>query len=269
MSISVTSSNHRAWLANQLVRRRRHRGRHEEIVFDPQQLEREGFPFTRPSHLLVIRLGSGRHTKMEHESDVRLVDAEEEGSAGNPHSTGNSILRNTRYGAPKRAGCAAQGAQERRVRGDVYWRYDHQQPDDLRVCCGPVNRGVAISGDAVLMATLDARILAFNRLTGEILWDTPIIDYRDGYAATSAPLVVGDLAVIGVAGGEYGIRGFFDATRSKRDAAPSGITQFPPRENQPWRHGMSNPTKPEVRRDHRCLRRRNEHALLNDRQPSS
>ena len=61
------------------------------------------------------------------------------------------------------------------------------------------------------MATLDARLLAFHRHSGEILWDTEIIDYRDGYAATSAPLVVGDLAIIGVAGGEYGIRGFFDA----------------------------------------------------------
>ena len=95
--------------------------------------------------------------------------------------------------------------------GEPYWRYDHQQPDDLRVCCGPVNRGVAIAGDAVLMATLDARLLAFHRHSGEILWDTEIIDYRDGYSATSAPLVVGDLAIIGVAGGEYGIRGFFDA----------------------------------------------------------
>ncbi len=95
--------------------------------------------------------------------------------------------------------------------GEAYWRYDHPQPADLRVCCGPVNRGVAISGDAVLMATLDARLIAFHRLSGEILWNVEIIDYRDGYAATSAPLIVGGLAVIGVAGGEFGIRGFFDA----------------------------------------------------------
>jgi alcohol dehydrogenase (cytochrome c) len=61
------------------------------------------------------------------------------------------------------------------------------------------------------MATLDARLIAFHRLSGEILWDTEIIDYREGYAATGAPLVVGDLAIIGIAGGEYGIRGFFDA----------------------------------------------------------
>ena len=95
--------------------------------------------------------------------------------------------------------------------GELHWRYDQQQPNDLRVCCGPVNRGVAIAGDAILMATLDARLIAFHRLSGEILWDTEIIDYRDGFAATAAPLVVGDLAIIGIAGGEFGIRGFFDA----------------------------------------------------------
>ena len=53
--------------------------------------------------------------------------------------------------------------------------------------------------------------MAFHRLTGEVLWNTEIIDYRRGFAATSAPLVVGNLVVIGVAGGEFGIRGFFDA----------------------------------------------------------
>jgi alcohol dehydrogenase (cytochrome c) len=95
--------------------------------------------------------------------------------------------------------------------GELHWRYDHQQPNDLLYCCGPVNRGVAIAGDAVLMATLDARLLAFDRHSGEILWDVEIIDYRDGYAATAAPLIVGDLAIVGIAGGEYGIRGFFDA----------------------------------------------------------
>ncbi len=97
------------------------------------------------------------------------------------------------------------------VTGELFWRYDHQQPDDLRVCCGPVNRGVGIAGDAVLMATLDARLIAFHRLSGEILWDTEIIDHREGYAATAAPLIVGNLAIIGIAGGEFGIRGFFDA----------------------------------------------------------
>ena len=95
--------------------------------------------------------------------------------------------------------------------GELHWRYDHQLPDDLRLCCGSVNRGVAIAGDSVLMATLDAKILSFNRLTGEINWETTIVNYADGYSATSMPLIVKDMAIIGIAGGEFGVRGFFDA----------------------------------------------------------
>lgn len=61
------------------------------------------------------------------------------------------------------------------------------------------------------MATLDARLLAFDRLSGELLWDTEIVEYFKGFSATSAPLIVKDLAIIGVGGGEFGVRGFFDA----------------------------------------------------------
>ncbi len=95
--------------------------------------------------------------------------------------------------------------------GELYWRYDHPQPDDLRLCCGPVNRGVGILGDTVMMATLDAHLVALNRLSGKIEWDTQIADYKKGFSVTSAPMVVKNLAIIGVAGGEYGVRGFFDA----------------------------------------------------------
>ncbi len=48
--------------------------------------------------------------------------------------------------------------------GALYWRYDHQYPEDMRICCGPVNRGVAIAGDLIIMAPLDAHLIAFNRL---------------------------------------------------------------------------------------------------------
>ena len=95
--------------------------------------------------------------------------------------------------------------------GEIYWRYDHQQPADLRLCCGTVNRGAAISGDLVLMATLDAKLIAFERLTGEIRWQKTLADYAEGYSATSMPMIVKNLAIIGIAGGEFGVRGFFDA----------------------------------------------------------
>ena len=94
--------------------------------------------------------------------------------------------------------------------GSLLWRYDHQNPSDLRICCGPVNRGVGISGDLVVMGTLDARLLAFNRKTGELVWRTEVAPYATGFSITSAPLIAEGVAVIGIGGGEYGVRGFFD-----------------------------------------------------------
>src|SRR4051812_15781073 len=58
--------------------------------------------------------------------------------------------------------------------GEPLWKYDHPQPDDLRVCCGPTNRGVAIADDKVFMATLDARLVALDRKTGAVVWNTKI-----------------------------------------------------------------------------------------------
>ncbi|NNL86017.1 MAG: PQQ-dependent dehydrogenase, methanol/ethanol family [Myxococcales bacterium] len=94
--------------------------------------------------------------------------------------------------------------------GAVLWRYDHPQPDGLLLCCGPANRGVAIAGDAVIMGTLDARLIAFHRRTGEILWNTEVAPFQDGYSVTSAPFIVNDVAIMGIGGAEYGVRGFFD-----------------------------------------------------------
>ncbi|MCS6925027.1 MAG: PQQ-dependent dehydrogenase, methanol/ethanol family [Candidatus Binatia bacterium] len=95
--------------------------------------------------------------------------------------------------------------------GDPLWKYVHPLPDDLRICCGPGNRGVAIADDKVFMATLDARLVALDRRTGAVVWNVEIDKYTDGYSATLAPLVVKDKIIVGIAGGEYGIRGYIDA----------------------------------------------------------
>ena len=95
--------------------------------------------------------------------------------------------------------------------GKFLWRYDAKLPDDLRLCCGPANRGVAIGGDLVVMSTLDAHLIAFDRMTGKVKWAVELADYKDGFSATAAPLIVNDLVYIGVAGGEFGARGFIDA----------------------------------------------------------
>jgi alcohol dehydrogenase (cytochrome c) len=61
------------------------------------------------------------------------------------------------------------------------------------------------------MVTLDAHLLALERRTGSVVWDVVLADYRQGYSATLAPLVVGDTVIVGISGGEYAVRGFLDA----------------------------------------------------------
>ena len=92
-------------------------------------------------------------------------------------------------------------------------------PEGMDICCGRVNRGFAVLGNRLFMNTLDAHLLAFDMKTGAVVWDSVIDDYKEGYSATSAPLIVKDKVVVGIAGAEYGIRGFidaFDAATGKR-----------------------------------------------------
>jgi alcohol dehydrogenase (cytochrome c) len=95
--------------------------------------------------------------------------------------------------------------------GRPIWMYQRQLPSDIRPCCGRVNRGVAILGDKVFLGTLDAHVIALDAKTGAVIWDVNAADYRAGYSFTVAPLAVKNLIVIGVSGGEYGVRGFIDA----------------------------------------------------------
>ncbi|MFM8534083.1 MAG: PQQ-binding-like beta-propeller repeat protein, partial [Acidimicrobiia bacterium] len=99
--------------------------------------------------------------------------------------------------------------------GRTLWRYRRPMPDDIKVCCGQVNRGVAILGDLVYVGTLDSHLIALDAKTGAVRWDTNVIDYRAGYSITVAPLALKDKIVVGIAGGEYGIRGFLDAYDAK------------------------------------------------------
>jgi len=95
--------------------------------------------------------------------------------------------------------------------GRPIWLYQRQLPADIRPCCGRVNRGVAVLGDKVFLGTLDAHVIALDAKTGNVVWDVNAIDYKLGYSFSLAPLVVKNLVIMGVSGGEYGIRGFIDA----------------------------------------------------------
>ena len=95
--------------------------------------------------------------------------------------------------------------------GRPFWRYQHNPSVDARPCCGRVNRGLAMLGNTLFMATIDSKLLALDAITGQVLWQKTIADASAGYAMTLAPLVVKDKVIVGVAGGEYGIRGFIAA----------------------------------------------------------
>ncbi|MDH3508851.1 MAG: PQQ-binding-like beta-propeller repeat protein, partial [Gammaproteobacteria bacterium] len=95
--------------------------------------------------------------------------------------------------------------------GRPFWEYRRELPENLTACCGLVNRGFAMLGDKLFMVTLDAHLLAFDSATGRIVWDATLADYSIGYAATIAPIAANGNIIVGVAGGEFGIRGFIDA----------------------------------------------------------
>ena len=102
--------------------------------------------------------------------------------------------------------------------GAVKWIYSYSPSREARVCCGRINRGVAILGNTLYMGTIDAHLVAVDARDGKLLWDTEVAKTEAGYAITHAPLVIKDKILVGTAGGEYGIRGFiaaYDAASGK------------------------------------------------------
>lgn len=94
--------------------------------------------------------------------------------------------------------------------GKRLWRYKHKLGTTI-YCCGPNNKGAVISGDLVIMATLDAMLVALDKKTGKRIWEISIANSEQGYSETGAPIIFQDKVIIGIAGAEYGIRGFISA----------------------------------------------------------
>jgi alcohol dehydrogenase (cytochrome c) len=97
--------------------------------------------------------------------------------------------------------------------GRLKWSYDPKIGKEVErvYCCGSNNRGVALWGELVFVGTMDARMIALHRDSGEVAWEARVADWQHGYSITGAPLVVKDMVLTGVAGGEFGIRGFVKA----------------------------------------------------------
>ena len=101
--------------------------------------------------------------------------------------------------------------------GDVIWESTYTL-SDFKICCGPVNRGVAVAYGNVYVVTLDDRLIALDAASGEVRWNVGVADPTVGYSETMAPQVYKGKIIVGSAGGEWPIRGFvaaFDATNGK------------------------------------------------------
>ena len=96
--------------------------------------------------------------------------------------------------------------------GKQKWKTKVEYPPETPriVCCGIINRGVALYDGKVFRTTLDAHIVALDAKTGKELWKSKVIDWKNGYSQTLAPLIADGVIITGTSGAEYGIRGFID-----------------------------------------------------------
>jgi len=95
--------------------------------------------------------------------------------------------------------------------GRPIWHYKRTPPTKLNLCCGEVNRGFAVHGDKLFRVNIEGTLVALDAKSGTVIWETTLADYKKGYSATGAPLVVKNLVLTGIAGAEFGTRGFIDA----------------------------------------------------------
>ena len=100
-------------------------------------------------------------------------------------------------------------------KGVIKWKFDpgvdRPWAGDV-ACCGVNNRGVALWKDKVISIALDGRLFSLNKATGETVWERKVADPAIAETLTLAPLVIRDIGIVGVAGGEFGVRGWIDAT---------------------------------------------------------
>ena len=100
--------------------------------------------------------------------------------------------------------------------GRRLWTWERILPKDLQtIGFGRVNRGVAVLGDMLYVGTLDAHLVALDARSGAVRWDAEVADYKVGHCITVAPLAVDGKVIVGISGGETGIRGFLDAYDAK------------------------------------------------------
>src|SRR5690348_9811284 len=134
----------------------------------------------------------------------------------------------------------------------MLWHYEHKNAPVSTACCGPNNRGVAVSGGSVFVGTLDDELVALDATTGKEKWAIKVGDGPEaGYTETMAPLVIGDNVIIGTSGAEYGIRGYVKAFNAATGALVWTWYTLPSPEEGGWWGPFSKttPERDDLKRD--------------------
>jgi len=97
--------------------------------------------------------------------------------------------------------------------GEIKWEHNSQYPEEMgeAVCCGWDNRGVALGDGKVFLGQLDARLIALDEETGEMVWEQQSVRWQEGYSITGAPLFYDGMVITGYSGAEKGVRGLVEA----------------------------------------------------------
>jgi alcohol dehydrogenase (cytochrome c) len=129
--------------------------------------------------------------------------------------------------------------------GDVIWEHKRPIPADLELEYGHANRGLAVYGSTIFFGSLDGYLVALNANDGKVIWQTLVTSSSGGYSITGAPLVINRSVIVGIAGGEFRIRGFlaaYDVSTGKQqwkfDTIPGpGEVGHETWKNDAWRTG--------------------------------
>ncbi|MGZ3310255.1 MAG: PQQ-dependent dehydrogenase, methanol/ethanol family [Xanthobacteraceae bacterium] len=174
-----------------------------------------------PGDVLTYGMGYSQHrfsplTQINRQTVKRLVPAWSYSLADNRGLEGQALVKDGVVFLTDHEKTVAVDA----LTGREIWKTMVEYPPETTrvVCCGIVNRGAALFDGKLYRTTLDANVIALDAKTGKEVWRTKSSDPKDGYSMTVAPLVANGVVIAGVAGAEYGIRGYlegFDAQTGK------------------------------------------------------
>ena len=174
-----------------------------------------------PGDVLTYGMGYSQHrfsplTQINRQTVKRLVPAWSYSLADNRGLEGQALVKDGVVFLTDHEKTVAVDA----MTGREIWKTMIEYPPETTrvVCCGIVNRGAALFDGKLYRTTLDANVIALDAKSGKEVWRTKSSDPKDGYSMTVAPLVANGVVIAGVAGAEYGIRGYlegFDAQTGK------------------------------------------------------